>query len=702
MSVTDQTYYNIKRMHVVFAAAALLLLAATVWMVATDNRRDWKTYQRQYHALTGEKRRSPAVAQIWLPELTINYNFRQVARSDRCITCHQGIDKPSNLPQPYASHPRLDLFLGASSPHPLSEFGCTICHDGQGSATDFHWASHTPNDPNQRQRWQEELGWSANPHWNFPMLARRFDQSRCLPCHQNVTDLEPSRRFPDAPAAKLVAGYQLVRQYGCFGCHEMPVFHDVRHKVGPSLRNIAGKLGPEYLADRIRNPARFLPTTRMPRQYGLWEHLEGRVLADTRRSEEAEIGAVVEYLLASAKNVQPPPTPFRATESPSAERGKRLFETQGCLACHRHQDFPKALATQGPDLSTMGAKYLDPSGRQWLTGWIGDPARYSPQTLMPNPLLTPIPLDDGVKTTDPAADLAAYLVGGGGRGAGAGRNEERRTKNEELSIQHSAFGIQYPRSPVARPPSLAPLGRRVIAKRGCFGCHDIPGFETTAPIGPTLSDWGRKPESLLAFEQINEFVQRSSPMVSPLPLGEGPGVRAAAPQWRSADGSCDNRPHPNPLPKGEGTGHTRLAPPSRLAADGTSADAPARTPTPNCDDGFFRDALLGHRREGLAWQKLRMPRSFDYQVANQKPFDEQLKMGRFELTDAQREAMITFLLGLADERPAAKYVYQPDRQQKAIVDGRKVLDKYAAPSAIPWNWSDGRSGTKSNSRACRG
>ena len=217
MSVSDETYYNIKRMHVVFAAAALLLLATTVWMLAADNRRPWKAYQQQYHALTGQERRSPAIEQIWLPELTINYHFRQVARSDRCTTCHQGIDKPSALPQPYAPHPRLDLFLGAASPHPLSEFGCTICHDGQGSATDFHWASHTPNDAQQRRQWRDELGWSANPHWDFPMLARRFQQSRCLPCHQKVTDLEPSRRFPDAPAAKLVAGYQLVRQYGCFG-----------------------------------------------------------------------------------------------------------------------------------------------------------------------------------------------------------------------------------------------------------------------------------------------------------------------------------------------------------------------------------------------------------------------------------------------------------------------------------------------------
>ena len=35
---------------------------------------------------------------------------------------------------------------------------------------------------------------------------------------------------------------------------------------------------------------------------------------------------------------------------------------------------------------------------------------------------------------------------------------------------------------------------------------------------------------------------------SPLPLGEGQGVRASCATWRSATG-----PHPNPLPKGEGT-----------------------------------------------------------------------------------------------------------------------------------------------------
>ena len=33
------------------------------------------------------------VDQIWLPQLTLNNNFRDVARFDRCTTCHRGMDK---------------------------------------------------------------------------------------------------------------------------------------------------------------------------------------------------------------------------------------------------------------------------------------------------------------------------------------------------------------------------------------------------------------------------------------------------------------------------------------------------------------------------------------------------------------------------------------------------------------------------------
>jgi len=715
------------------------------------------------------------VDQIWLPDLTIDYNFRQVARFDRCATCHQGIDKllpafrgeevltvelatPKQAPQPeedeqgrtieptlesvyglvlaeegivdpreptveqvrestpaafarlrlgdvivkvndvsihdrqtlrqqlledvewgqavsldirrglshpYGSHPRLDLFVGSHSPHPMAEFGCTICHDGQGSATEFEWASHTPNDPAQRTGWRKDHGWSRNPHWDFPMMPSRFAQSRCLKCHHDVTDLEPADNAGEPPAAKLLGGYQLVRQLGCFGCHEIDgldesgrsIGPDMRlepsvteaassaaaaakpgtmRKVGPSLRGLGNRLQVAYLLDWTADPRRFLPTTRMPQFYGLHEHLDGQSRAEAQRLEAVEIRATVEYLLQAGQPVELLPTPAEVTEPPSAERGKRLFRIRGCLACHGHADFPEGQGTQGPDLTRVGAKYTSEAGAAWLADWLRDPTRHSPRTLMPNPLLEPAPLivekegEDPADTDaaapaentptrmiDPAADVAEYLL--------TSQAAKDWQPNEVPTFDDSdldALADQLPGDAIelsgamTRSEKLRELGRRTIRKRGCYGCHDIPGFEDAQQIGPALFDWGRKQESLLAFGQIHRFLEEPSQQQD--------------------------------------------------LADEAAADR-----------GFYTEALLAHRREGFIWQKLRSPRSFDYGMAQNKRYSERLTMGRFELTDAQREAIITFVLGLVAEPPAAKYVHQPDARKMAIAAGRKVLDRYA-------------------------
>src|SRR5262249_34931604 len=128
----------------------------------------------------------------------------------------------------YCVHPRLDLFVDAKSPHPKELFGCTICHSGQGSATDFNLASHTPNDATEKRRWQHIQGWESNHFWDFPMLPRRFTDSSCLKCHHQVTDLLPNGdqteiragKPVESPGAKVTRGYELIRENGCFGCHE--------------------------------------------------------------------------------------------------------------------------------------------------------------------------------------------------------------------------------------------------------------------------------------------------------------------------------------------------------------------------------------------------------------------------------------------------------------------------------------------------
>ena len=102
-----------------------------------------------------------------------------------------------------------------------------------------------------------------------------------------------------------------------------------------------------------------------------------------------------------------------------------------------------------------------------------------------------------------------------------------------------------------------------------------------------------------------------------------------------------------------------------------------------------------------------MPRSFDYQVAVRKPVDEQLKMGRFELSDAEREAIITFILGLTDETPSPAQEIRlirarSGRRGQAITEGRKVLEKYACGECHTLGLERWTIGRKTELRACRG
>ena len=106
-----------------------------------------------------------------------------------------------------------------------------------GSATSFAYASHTPNTTEQAKQWAMEHGWFANPHWILPMYPQRFAESACLRCHHDVIELGPSRStFPEPPAPKVLAGFNLIKDYGCYGCHEVSGYAGADKRIGPDLR----------------------------------------------------------------------------------------------------------------------------------------------------------------------------------------------------------------------------------------------------------------------------------------------------------------------------------------------------------------------------------------------------------------------------------------------------------------------------------
>ena len=665
------------------------------------------------------------------------------------------------LPNPYTSHPRLDLFVGSLSPHKLSDVACTVCHEGQGSATDFKWVSHTPNDPEQADEWARKHGWFNNHHWIYPMFPKRFVESACLKCHHDVTSLMPSVRFPDPPAPKVVEGYELVKQYGCYGCHEIngysgpdkrvgpdirlepnyspaaqaikadpnfaalddvvqenvrtlihqpendavrvelrdwllkdaaaeepiltkasldmaEVLKDVENpgtmrKAGPTLRYIATKLGEPFLSDWIREPKNFRPSTKMPQFFGHWDHLSGNDLKLSQEYEPIEILGIVKYLLAKSQPMEYLPQ-VEGVESGAREeqiaRGKQLFELRGCLACHKHGDFPGATSDFGPDLSNVGDKFSAaagaPNGRAWLYTWIKQPMHYGPRTKMPNLFLDPI--TENGQTIDPAADIVEFLLSSSNDWQ---PDEQAFNLDPEvldrfvLENLATTFVTRMAKKFLAEgiPPEMADslkgseielvgdnitqdmklqyVGRKTIIRYGCHGCHDIPGFENAKTIGTGLADWGRKDTSRLAFEHILEYLH---------------GHHGGHSQ-NHAEGH-------------EGDGESALAAMEATVASGMAGE------DEHFDESYYDQQLEEGSRIGFIWQKLKEPRSYDFMKTKHKRYDERLRMPLFPFTEEQREAVVTFVLGLVAEPPAEQFVFHPDPQQEALIQGRDVIEKY--------------------------
>jgi len=185
------------------------------------------------------------------------------------------------------------------------------------------------------------------------------------------------------------------------------------------------------------------------------------------------------------------------------------------------------------------------------------------------------------------------------------------------------------------------IGRRTISRYGCYGCHDIPNFETARPIGTTLQDWGRKDTSRLAPEHIDEYLEKTGET-------DGKSTREVVVEaMKAARGG------------GTATGEFK----------GDEQEVAMRK-------AYFYNDLIHHGRAGFLWQKLRDPRSYDYLKTETKGYDERLRMPKFPFTEEEIEAISTFVLGLVADPPAKEYIFNPSTQEKARIEGERLLDRY--------------------------
>jgi len=375
---------------VIASLVFFLLVAIAAWRAL---HAEWQPIQRQFRTILerhdqidAARRFDVGIRQIWNPEIGV---------VDRCVTCHLGYEwgsrLPADLPQPFAPHPPLPYL----DKHPFTTFGCTVCHGGQGWAT------------------QAEAAHTGGEHWDDPMLSRalalryglapsQLIQMRCNYCHRHDLSTPGMDELNEAKV--------LFKKKKCLVCHvvegrggligpELTYFGD----KNPELFDFSGVEGARTVFNwsfqHLMNPDKVSPKTTMP-TFGF-------------QPEQAQ--ALTLMLLSWKRNKFPPqyiPRPMEIAEAPykivsvapeppwvpGADAGRQVFHTRGCAACHT----VGAGRLLGPDLKGVGAR----RDQNWLREWLADPVaaiRAHPDlanwpqeyegVLMPNQNLSPAEID---------------------------------------------------------------------------------------------------------------------------------------------------------------------------------------------------------------------------------------------------------------------------------------------------------------------
>lgn len=431
------------------------------------------------------------VQQAILPGLTHNINFTDINRVDRCVTCHVASNRPGfdgpEWKEPFRTHPNLDKFVGDGSPHPYTQYGCTVCHGGLDRATDFSRAGHSPQSEEQRKEWVKKYNWKPQQYLEYPIMPAGMTEAGCATCHAGGV-WTPASETQDV-------GRELITHMGCYGCHPInyPSYTGLR-KAGPALLRIAGKTNPGWTYKWIEAPRDFHPTTFMPHFF----YQENTQTPENKARQAVEIRTIVDYLWATSERPQYPPAP-----AGDPANGKRVFETVGCAGCHildgnakRDDYFPAINRLHGPNLVRTGSKVN--SG--WLYAWVKNPKQYFPDTNMPDLRLT----------DQEAADVVAYLT--------SSRDPkfenvalpgfDRKVRDELVLIYLQNLNtIEASRAKLnamSETDRNVYLGQQTITKYGCYGCHDIKGFENAKPIGTELTQEGSKPLHQFDFGHVHD------------------------------------------------------------------------------------------------------------------------------------------------------------------------------------------------------
>ena len=337
-------------------------------------------------------------------------------------------------------HPRLDMYVGVESFHPMKTMGCTSCHEGSGQETDFQHSAHTPRDI-----WVDADSGAPVPVFLLDSSSHESDHPSG---HVDAGTIDDASGFPfslDGATPALAVSVSSGVGEGSHG--EARSSHlDIKltdptnpAPFAPEIVSHAAALAYQSLLNGEHGQA--------VRQSDYWAdqyHWHAVHYMEWEKPMHR-----LEYIESSCNKCHTEIFDIK-DDAPKLFEGRLLFAQMGCANCHTVDSLKDDLDIKkaGPSLAHVKHK-LSPD---MIASWIWSPKSFRPTTKMPHYFM--------LENNSSSVDIL-------------------RTRTEVAAITHYLLNSK----PAAETPAYVPepvaegiagdpaAGRRLFNSAGCLACH---------------------------------------------------------------------------------------------------------------------------------------------------------------------------------------------------------------------------------------
>ena len=315
--------------------------------------------------------RTPRIEQIIVTQFGATQSGD--SRVDRCTTCHIASDDPrfQGHAEPLRTHP-YSAALGDVQRdgrwelrHKFTDFGCTICHDGQGRGLETFYA-HGEDEfwPDPMLGYVTQANW--HPEYKSKLSGKEYMQANCAQCHTEDN-------FSGTPLVQ--RGRQLFFEKACYGCHRIEGLSN--GTLGPDLSDVGKKFKINYLWEHTVNPRAFQPTSFMPKFDLTDDEIKAlTVFLKSRRGINFAETSLGQYRARLQQTKVEETVKSQASSAPTPARGEQLVGERSCTACHKLGEHDGHIA---PDLSYEGLI----RDEEWMMAHFREPKSRIPDSIMP-------------------------------------------------------------------------------------------------------------------------------------------------------------------------------------------------------------------------------------------------------------------------------------------------------------------------------